>query len=182
MKNRLETGLFMALAGTFLSLSTAAVFAEGEAVTEMLVDLDKVVTVGEVRPVDGLSSAGAPSREAMKVFADNGYVAVIDLRAEDEKDGSSEADAAFDLGMSYVSLPVQGAAAVNFENARKLDTLINDFSGPVLVHCGSGNRVGALIALQKSLEGADDDMAIAIGQSAGLTTLEDTVRQRLAEK
>jgi uncharacterized protein (TIGR01244 family) len=182
VKRNVVAGLFQSLSSVLWLLWSALVLAEGEVVTEMFADLSTVVEIGEVRPVDGMTSAGVPNPESLKVFANNGYVAVIDLRGEDEKDGSTESDAAFELGMSYVALPVEGAAAINFENARKLDTLINDFSGPVLVHCGSGNRVGALVAVQKSLEGADDDMAIAIGQSAGLASLEGVVRERLADK
>ena len=53
---------------------------------------------------------------------------------------------------------------------------------PVLVHCGSGNRVGALLALQKSQEGADVEAAVAYGKEGGLTRLEEHVRKLLQEE
>jgi len=51
----------------------------------------------------------------------------------------------------------------------------------VLVHCGSGNRVGALLALRASLDGADDEKALALGREGGLSSLEGVVRERLDE-
>lgn len=59
--------------------------------------------------------------------------------------------------------------------------MIDQQDGPVLIHCGSGNRVGAMLALIESLDGADDEQAIAAGKEGGLTRLEDVVRARLQE-
>jgi hypothetical protein len=47
------------------------------------------------------------------------------------------------------------------------------------MHCGSGNRVGAVLALRQSLNGASDEESIQYGKDAGLTRLEDVVRERL---
>jgi uncharacterized protein (TIGR01244 family) len=63
-----------------------------------------------------------------------------------------------------------------------LNELVEAFDGPVLIHCGSGNRVAALLALSKSAEGADDEIAIEYGRQAGLTRLEGVVRERLEEQ
>ena len=83
--------------------------------------------------------------------------------------------------MHYVALPIESKDAISFENARKLDALLEEYPGPVLVHCGSGNRVGALLALRASLDGADDESALATGLDGGLTGLEEVVKERLAE-
>ena len=51
---------------------------------------------------------------------------------------------------------------------------------PVIIHCASGNRVGALLALRANLiQGKSASEALAFGKAAGLTTLEDAVKQRL---
>ncbi len=170
-----RTGIAAAL------LLGAIAFADDGPITGMKVDLDELVRVGRVLPVQGMSSAGAPDEAALRVFRDNGYVAVIDLRSDAEKSDDSEAKIAFELGLAYESLPIAGEGAVNFDNARRLAELTDRFNGPVLVHCASGNRVGALVALQQSLAGADDDLAIAAGKAAGLTSLESVVRTRLME-
>jgi len=146
------------------------------------VDIAAVAASRHVEPVDGITSAGQPDAGVFKVFADAGYVAVIDLRGAGEDRGlADEAGTVRRLGMEYVSLPIEGGEAINFANARRLDALLSRFDGPVLVHCASGNRVGALLALRKSLHGADDEEAIEYGLDAGLTRAEGLVRQRLKE-
>ena len=146
------------------------------------VNLDAVVEAQAVEPVDGITSAGQPGAEALQVFADSGYVAVIDLRGTDEKRGYDEPAVAEELGLEYVSLPIVGRDGISFENAAKLDKLLAGYDEPVLVHCGSGNRVGALLALRESLAGAEDEAALELGRSAGLTRLEGIVKERLNER
>jgi uncharacterized protein (TIGR01244 family) len=146
------------------------------------INIDKLETSDDLKPVDGITSAGQPDAEQLALFAKAGYVAVIDLRGIEENRGLDEADAVSKLDMLYVNLPLASADAVNFENAVKLDETLNGIDGPVLLHCGSGNRVGALLALRESLNGASDEDALSYGRAAGLTRLEDVVRERLAEK
>lgn len=146
------------------------------------VDLASVVNAGVVRPVDGITSAGQPDEAGFGVFAKSGYVAVIDMRGPNENRGLDEANVVKDLDMQYIAFPVSGADAVSYENARKLDEVLAELNGPVLLHCGSGNRVGALLALRESLAGADDDQALEYGKSAGLTGLTPVVKKRLAEQ
>lgn len=145
------------------------------------VDVAEVVERSAVQPVDGITSAGQPGADALTVFAEAGYVAVIDLRGPEEDRGFDERAVTDELGLDYVELPIVGQEAINFDNAKKLDALIEGYEGPVLVHCGSGNRVGALLALRKSLAGADDEEALAYGRSAGLSRLEPVVKERLEE-
>ncbi len=145
------------------------------------VDLQAVVASGEVRPVDGISAAGQPDYIALVVFADRGYAAVIDLRAEHEPRGLDEQAVVEGLGMDYVSMPIIDTDAINFENARKLDELLKQYDEPVLIHCGSSNRVGALLALRESLNGADDEGALQAGRDGGLTGLETRVIEVLGE-
>jgi uncharacterized protein (TIGR01244 family) len=150
-------------------------------VTSLAVDLERVVELGTVSPVGGITSAGQPDKEALRVFADSGYATVIDMRAADEDRGFDEAAYVERLGLRYIALPIDSEDAVSFANARKLDELLRDSPGPVLVHCASGNRVGALLALRDSLNGAGDEEALQLGRDGGLTRLEPLVRERLAE-
>ncbi len=132
-------------------------------------------------PADGITAAGQPNENGLRELADSGYVAVIDLRTEGEDRGLDEQAVVESLGMDYVSLPIEGRGAISFENAAKLDQILAKYDQPVLVHCGSSNRVGALLALREKMNGADDEDALAFGKSAGMTSLEDTVKSRLAE-
>ena len=132
-------------------------------------------------PAEAITAAGQPNENGLKELADSGYAAVIDLRTEGEDRGLDEKVVVESLGMDYISLPIEGRGAISFENAVKLDQILSKYDEPVLVHCGSSNRVGALFALREKMNGADDEDALAFGKSAGMTSLEDTVKLRLAE-
>ncbi len=165
------------------ALLFSAVLAEDKGIASGLkVDLPDVVKAGVVAPVDGISAAGQPDRAALQVFSRNGYTTVIDLRGELEDRGFDEARVVEGLGMDYILFPITGLDAISFENAAKLDQLIAAAKGPVLVHCASSNRVGALLALSKSLDGADTETAIAFGKAGGLAGLEGAVRKVLDSK
>ena len=165
-----------------VALAAQAGGPDAAAPAQIHVDLQTVIASGVVKPVDGISSAGQPSADALKIFADSGYVAVVDLRGDTESRGFDVATTVKELGLDYISLPIVGQDAVNFDNAAKLDELLQRYDGPVLLHCGSGNRVGALLALRESLAGADDETALKLGQAAGLTRLEPVVKERLEEQ
>jgi uncharacterized protein (TIGR01244 family) len=170
-----------ALTILFLAFTAAADEPDLTSVTRLKVDLGQVVELGTVSAVDGITSAGQPDKAALEVFADVGYATVIDMRAAEEDRGFEEAAFVEELGMHYVAFPIASEDAVSFDNARKLDELLQEYPGPVLVHCASGNRVGALLALRASLDGADDEQALALGREGGMTRLEGLVRKRLAE-
>ena len=144
------------------------------------VDLDKAVAAGKVEPVDGITSAGQPDEKALKVFAESGYSVVIDMRGPDEDRGVENfAEVVEASGMKYVAFPVSSQDDINFDTAKNLDALLQGVEGPVLIHCGSGNRVGAVLALRESLAGADDETALQYGRDAGMTRLEPRVREVL---
>ena len=130
-------------------------------------------------PTDQLTTSGQPSAESLEALADSGFTTIIDLRLATENRGIDEQATVEGLGMSYISIPVAGADGVNFDNASVLDRFLSGAEGPVLVHCGSGNRAGALLALVEKLNGADNAAALEFGREAGLTGLEPVVIQRL---
>lgn len=161
----------------WLALGSPALFADDAG--QLHVDINSLHHSDELQPVEGLTTAGQPDEDAFRLVAGAGYEAVIDLRGDDEPRGLDEAALLEELGLEYERLPITDAAAVNAENAARLDELLAQFDGPVLIHCASGNRVGALLALRKSQQGADDDAALAYGRKAGLASLEPVVRERL---
>lgn len=127
-------------------------------------------------------STGQPDSEVLSMAKAAGFKTVVDLRGESEDRGMDEAAEVAALGMQYVTLPIAGADDINFDNAAALDKILADAEGPVLVHCASGNRVGALYALREKLAGATDEEALAKGKAAGMTRLEAVVKERLQEK
>jgi uncharacterized protein (TIGR01244 family) len=131
-------------------------------------------------PLEGVTTAGQPNADAFAAAAAAGYRAVIDLRGAQEDRSLDERATVEGLGMSYTVLPVEGAAGITYDNAAALDRLLGELPRPVLIHCSSGNRAGALLALRAKLNGADNEVALALGVSAGLTASKSAVAEKLA--
>jgi protein tyrosine phosphatase (PTP) superfamily phosphohydrolase (DUF442 family) len=84
--------------------------------------------------------------------------------------------------MRYVHIPVAGADGLTRENVELLHSALAEArdEGPVLLHCGSGNRIGALLALRAAwIEGSDPYTALQYGLGTGLTGLEPKTRELL---
>jgi protein tyrosine phosphatase (PTP) superfamily phosphohydrolase (DUF442 family) len=136
----------------------------------------------EVEP--SMYTGGQPSESEFKGLAAAGFRRVIDLRASPEERGFDEVAEAARQQLDYVRLPIAGEADLTLNHVKELDSLL---AGPpalmTLVHCGSSNRVGALLALRAAwLKGATLDAALAVGRSAGLTGLEAAVRRAITTR
>ena len=129
--------------------------------------------------LEGITTAGQPGEAALAALATAGYKSVIDLRGENEDRGIDERKAVEMLGMSYVNLPVEGAAGVSYANASALDRLLAELPKPVLVHCSTGNRAGALLALRAKVNGEDARAALDLGVANGLAGLKPVVEEKL---
>lgn len=131
-------------------------------------------------PRAGVLTGGQPEATAWPLLADGGVGTVINLRPDAELDGRDVAAEAATAGLDYVQIPVAGAGDVTTEKATALWQAMQAADGPVLVHCASGNRVGALMALAAvEHEGLAPEEALALGREAGLTSLEPKVRELL---
>ena len=138
-------------------------------------------TLPFAQPRPQLYSAGQPSAAQLQQAADAGVTTVIDLRQPDEDRGFDETAAAERLGLRYVRIPVAGAAGLTDASAYALRTALAQSSGPVLVHCASGNRAGALLALLNARDGASVEHALQLGRDAGMTSLEAPTRALLEQ-
>lgn len=146
-----------------------------QSVEEMGLEIRNVRT-----PLPSVTSGGQPTEGELRRAAELGYRTVITLRADGEEVPFDERSLVQSLGMIYVSLPVAGAGDVTSENAKALHDLLAETESPILLHCGSGNRVGALLALRAhEIEGEDAETALQVGLDGGLTSLEPVVREKL---
>lgn len=133
-------------------------------------------------PIPGVVSGGQPTKEQIAAAGAAGYKTVINLRADAEPGFEWEPEAVKAGGMTYVSIPVAGQAGLTKENVARLDAALKDASakGPALLHCASGNRIGAMLALRAVwVEGKDPVAALDYGKASGLTGLEPTVKSML---
>lgn len=131
-------------------------------------------------PGPGVVSAGRLAAEDIAHVRGAGIRHVIDLTPAAETPGFDEAAAVEAAGLAYDNLPLAGAADLTRENVQAFDAMLRKASRPVLVHCASGNRVGAMAALRAAwIDGVPTEEAISIGKAWGLSGLETAVRQRL---
>ncbi len=132
----------------------------------------------ELRP--GLHAGGQPTARDLAALQARGVRTVIDLRGAGEDRGFDEAAEARRLGMDYIALPIAGKDDITPANARALHALLREHGDGVLLHCASGNRAGALLALGAAYEdGASPEAALDLGRRAGLKSLEPVVAEKL---
>lgn len=134
------------------------------------------------QPSKNLISGGQPTEESLRALHEKGLKNIINLRTEGESAGFDEKNVAESLGASYFALPISGRTGITFENAQKFKEILANAKGPTLAHCASGNRVGAMVALNAYLKEGDVEKAIAAGKAAGLTRLEGKVRKVIKER
>jgi uncharacterized protein (TIGR01244 family) len=128
-----------------------------------------------------LHVSGQPSLEDIARLRTAGISTVIDLRPDGETPDLDERAAVEAAGLRYLSLPIANGADLTPENVRRFDQLLGQTAnGNVLLHCASGNRVGALLALRSRwIDGKTSDESLTLGKKAGLTGLSPTVQKLL---
>lgn len=130
----------------------------------------------------GLYSGGQPTPQDLADLAAAGVRTVINLRAPAEVVGFDEEREAARLGLRYVSIPVAGPQDLTPETTARFSRVFEQAQreGATLLHCASGNRAGALVALDRGLTHSDSRLeALALGRAAGLGSLEPLVADLL---
>jgi len=96
-------------------------------------------------PIPGVATAGQPDAAAWGSLARSGFKSVVDLRAPQEPRGHDEAGEIARAGLRYLALPVDHGSLDDRQFDVLRDFLRDPLNRPVLVHCQSANRVGALL-------------------------------------
>jgi uncharacterized protein (TIGR01244 family) len=119
-----------------------------------------------------IATGGQPTDSAFAKLAANGYRAVLSLRTATEGvDPKHQQEAVEKAGMRYINIPVLSSAP----NPAQVDEFIravkNKDNQPMLVHCGSANRVGAFWMIYRVVDqGWTEDMALEEAIKIGLTS------------
>ena len=135
-------------------------------------------------PEEGVLAAGQPTGEQLQVLAEEGFRTVIDLRPAEEPHGFDEVEAARENGLAYVNLPVT-LAGLDQATLDRFFAAFKQAERPVLLHCATSNRVGALyyawLVLEKGMTEAE---ALEKARAAGLKSpeLESKVTALVAER
>ena len=128
--------------------------------------------LGSTKPihsVGGIFLAGQPKKEDFHLAKEQGIKTVINLRHKKEIADFDEKEVAETAGLTYIPLPWNGEDELTdavFDQTRKL---LSSAERPILLHCGSSNRVGAVWLPWRALdEGVDLETAVEEAKSIGL--------------
>lgn len=132
------------------------------------------------QPRPGLYTGGQPTLEQLDALPAQGVRTVIDLRTDGEERGYDEAAELQRRSLRYLRLPIAGKQDLTPANAATLKRLLQENADGVLLHCASGNRVGALLALMAAQEEQlPPAQAMSLGEQAGLKSLAPVVAEKL---
>ncbi|MCP4265536.1 MAG: hypothetical protein GY777_08165 [Candidatus Brocadiaceae bacterium] len=133
-------------------------------------------------PFDGILTGGQPTFEQIKQAGETGFRTVINLRTDKElPDPAQELTWVKGAGMKYIHIPVAGAEGFTREKTMEFAGAISKPENyPLIVHCKSGQRVGAMFALKAfHIDEKSIEESLAIGERAGLTSLATIVKKIL---
>ncbi|MBI5758292.1 MAG: protein tyrosine phosphatase family protein [Planctomycetales bacterium] len=111
--------------------------------------------IGKAQPSHRLGNlylAGQPQAEDFQLAKEQGIKTVLNLRKKEELTWDEEA-AVKKLGLTYINLPFASPAELKdevFDQARKV--LRDKERQPLLLHCASANRVGAIWLAHRVLD------------------------------
>ena len=130
----------------------------------------KCGAVKQLHVLDDIFLAGQPSAADFAEFKKRGVKSVLNVRTKEELD-FDEAKTLKDLGLSYHHIPIAGPNALTDENFDKIRKLLNTKEErPLLFHCASANRVGAVWLAHRVLDGGlTYDAALAEAKTVGLS-------------
>ena len=123
----------------------------------------------QTMPEQGVVFGGQPTAEQIAEMAAGGTRTVIDLRGAEEDQGMDEGAVATAAGLGYVKIPVTRDTLSDPATFQSFFDAFAAAEKPVVVHCASGNRVGALYyAWLVSEQGVAREEALATARDNGL--------------
>jgi uncharacterized protein (TIGR01244 family) len=129
-----------------------------------------------------MATAGLLKNGAIPKLKALGFTSILDLRGPDEGT-ASEKEAAESTGLRYFNIPVTDGLPTTFQIIEFAHVVEDPANAPLLIHCGSANRVGAMWALYRALEGIPNETALEEARTIGLQPdREADVRKWLAER
>ena len=124
-----------------------------------------------------LLNAAQPDEKALRALASQGVKTVINLRTTQEmaqvkRRGFDEEAVAKELGLSYISVPIQAAADFTPANLERVAQALEGAQGRVLLHCQSAVRsTQVLTAYLVKYQGVPVEKAYQVGESMRWVTI-----------
>jgi uncharacterized protein (TIGR01244 family) len=132
-------------------------------------DIPRILCIDE-----RVATGGQPTDAGFAKLATNGYRAVLNLRtAQEGVDLEREKQLVEKAGMRYISIPVVGSAPRSEQADEFIKAAKEPANQPMLIHCGSANRVGAFWMIYRVVEqGWPEDKALEEATQIGLRSPE----------
>lgn len=126
-------------------------------------------SIQQLHAIGGVLLAGQPSEADLKVAREDGIKTIVSLRKPAEVPWD-EGAAARGLGLEFHQVPFQSPEELTDKAFEELRALLRDTSKrPLLLHCGSANRVGAVWLAHRVLDdGVTFEAALAEARTVGL--------------
>ena len=122
------------------------------------------------RVTERVATGGQPTPEQVTALANDGFVAVLNLREESEFNDGPQARAARDAGIQFVRIPVSREKPSDAAVEKFLAVTDDEAVYPVFIYCASGNRAAALWMVRRVLrDGWTLEKAETEATAAGLT-------------
>ena len=137
---------------------------------EIPAKLDPALIGQYTRIQPGLAAAGRPTATALDKLHEWGFKTVVNLRAAGEEGVAQEEAAVKAAGLRYVSVPVTPETFSLADVVQVEKVLADPAAAPVLLHCTSANRVGAVWAAIQFRKGRPFEEAEADGLAVGLSS------------
>ena len=110
-------------------------------------------TIPNVHSLGDVYLAGQPKPEDFEVAKAEGIKTIINLRHAKEINDVDEEATVKAAGLDYVHLPWNGEGELTDDVIQRSRKLFETAERPILMHCGSANRVGALWIPWRVLDG-----------------------------
>lgn len=130
-------------------------------------DVPKLLCIDE-----RFATGGQPTSDAFARLASKGFRSVLNLRTASEGvDLDRERELVEKAGMRYLSIPVVGSAPKPEQAAEFIKVAQEQENHPMLIHCGSANRVGGFWMIYRVLvQSWPEDKALEEATRIGLTS------------
>ncbi|MBN9670084.1 fused DSP-PTPase phosphatase/NAD kinase-like protein [Roseibium aggregatum] len=132
-----------------------------------------------LRATPYIGTGGVLEPTGLDTLAGLGFKTIVNLNTAEE--GSvTEGPMVEKAGMTYINIEVP-TTAPNAEQVAEFARIAEDPAYyPILLHCESSNRVGAMWALYRAASGIPKEIAIQEGRTVGMkTSREGAVREQL---
>jgi uncharacterized protein (TIGR01244 family) len=148
---------------------------------ELQADVPKILCINEK-----FATAGQPTDTAFAKLAANGFKSVLSLRTGSEGvDLDRERSLVEAAGMRYIGLPVVSSAPRPEQVDEFFKAVQDSANQPMLIHCGSANRVGAFWMIYRAVvQNVPENEALEEATRIGLVSpvLKSFAQEQIAKR